>query len=121
MNPLLQLQLRWGGLLVALVAPTGLAGQTLSISPQALADSNSRPGTIRRLAAQAAAMYRERNPLTQIDNLFRLQLLAGRPAEAQKMLARLRPAQKARGDTSAQGRAVDAQYEIYFRARELQS
>jgi putative CocE/NonD family hydrolase len=108
-------------LLAALLLPFRLTAQNLTVSPSAFGDSTTHAAAIARLATQAAAVYRDKNPLTQLDQLFRLQLLAGRPAEARETLAQLRTAQAARGDTTPSARALDAQYEIYLRAKQLQS
>jgi hypothetical protein len=73
------------------------------------------------LANQAAAVYRDSNPVSHHDELFRLQILAGRPAEAGVTLSLFRAAQRIRGDKTPRARAVNAQYEIYLRAKQLQS
>jgi hypothetical protein len=98
-----------------------MGAQSLSLSPALLADSTTRPAAIARLAIQAAARYRDSNPLTQLDQRFRLELLAGHPEEARRTLIRFREAQAVRGDTTPVTRALDAQYEIYLAARQLQS
>jgi putative CocE/NonD family hydrolase len=107
-------------LLLALVLPSPMDAQILSV-PAALADSTSRRAAITRLAGEAAAVYRDSNPITQLDGLFRLQLLAGRPADASATLAELHTAQATRGDTTPAARSLDAQYEIYAQAKQLQS
>jgi putative CocE/NonD family hydrolase len=56
-----------------------------------------------------------------MDQEFRLQLLAGHPDQARATLAQLRKVQSARRDTAPADRALDAQYEIYLRAKQLQS
>ena len=109
------------GMLLALLLPFRLAGQTMAISSSDLADSAARPAAIARMAAKLAEVYREGNPISRLDQLFRLQLLAGHLADARAILARLRTAQVARGDTTPQARALNAQYEIHLRARQLQS
>jgi putative CocE/NonD family hydrolase len=108
-------------LLAALLLPVQLSAQTLSVPGSALADSTTRAAAISRLATQAAAVYRDSNPLTQLDARFRLQLLAGHPDEARTTLAQFRKAQATRPDTTPADRALDAQYEIYLRAKQLQS
>jgi len=114
-------RLLWFGLLLALLLPFRVAAQTVSIPASALADSTTRAAAIARLAGEAAAVYRDSNPVTRLDRMFRLQLLAGSPAEARATLVQLRTAQAARGDTTPAARAFDAQYEIYLRAKQLQS
>ena len=73
-----------------------------------------------RLADQAAAAYRNPNRAVLLDNLFRLRLVAGRYAEAAAALAEWRTATTARGDTSSRARALNTQYEIYLRAKQLE-
>lgn len=116
----LQSQLAVPGLLVSLLA-SPLAAQTLDIPVRALADSSTRAATIASLAGRAAAVYRDSSPVTQLDQLFRLQLLAGRRADAMASLAEMRRAQAALRDTTPVARALDVQYEIYLRAKQLQS
>jgi putative CocE/NonD family hydrolase len=109
------------GFLTGLILSRPLAGQQLSIPASALADSTARAAAIRRLAAEAAAAYRDTNRIVLLDNLFRLRLLSGRLAEADSTLALWRGAWAARGDTTARARAVNVQYEIYLRAKRLQT
>jgi putative CocE/NonD family hydrolase len=109
------------GLLPALLLPVRLPAQSVSVHASALADSTTRAAAIPRLAAQTAAVYRDSNPVTRPDQLFRLQFLAGHSADARVTLAQLRTAQAARGDTTPSARALDAQYEIYLRGKQLQS
>jgi len=108
-------------LLLAVPVPVQLSAQTLTVPTSTLADSIARPAAIARLANQAASVYRDSNPLTQVDEEFRLQLLAGHPDQARATLAQLRKVQSARRDTAPADRALDAQYEIYLRAKQLQS
>src|SRR5919109_3388375 len=107
-------------LLRGLLMPSPMDAQTLSV-PGALTDSTSRHAAVARLATEAAAVYRDSNPLTQLDGQFRLRLLAGQPDEASATLAQFRKAQATRRDTTPADRALDAQYEIYLRAKQLQS
>jgi uncharacterized protein len=113
--------LPWAAVLAPLLLPVLLAAQTLSVPAAALADSATRPAAITRLSAEAAAVFQNSNPLTQLDGRFRLQLLAGRSDEARATLAQLRTTQAARGDTTPGHRALDAQYEIYLAAKQLQA
>ena len=110
----------WATLLAALL-PSPMHAQTMSIPAAALADSTRRQDAISRLATEAEAAYRDSNPLTQLDGKFRLQLLAGHADDARATLGQFRKAQATRRDTTAADRALDAQYEIYLRARQLQS
>ena len=106
--------------LTALALPGSLAAQQLTV-PGATTDSAARHAAIARLAGEAAALYRDTNRVVLLDNLFRLRLLSGRLAEADSTLAQWRGAWAARGDTTARGRAVNVQYEIYLRAKRLQA
>ena len=106
--------------LTALALPGSLAAQQLTV-PGATTDSAARPAAVARLAGEAAAAYRDTNRVVLLDNLFRLRLLSGRLAEADSTLAEWRRAWAARGDTTARGRAVNVQYEIYLRAKRLQA
>jgi putative CocE/NonD family hydrolase len=107
--------------LLATVAGAGpLAAQRLSIPAVALADSSKRPAALARLAAKAAAVYRDNDQAVQQDNVFRLHLLARRYTDAAVALADWRRAWAMRGDTTARGRAVNVLYEIYLRAKRLQ-
>src|SRR3954471_16061423 len=119
-RPILSL-LSWSAVLSSLLVPSTLAAQTLTVPTSALEDSTTRPAAIARLATEAVAAYRDSNPLTQLDQRFRLQLLAGRPAGARASIAQLRATQVVRGDSTPADRALDAQYEIYLRAKQLQS
>src|SRR5215217_1788342 len=119
-RPILSLP-SWSAALSSLLLPSAIAAQTLTIPAAALADSTTRPAAITRLATEAVAVYRDSNPLTQLDQRFRFQLLARRPAGARASIAQLRATQVVRGDTTPADRALDAQYEIYLRAKQLQS
>ena len=100
--------------------PPALAAQHLSVPGAALTDSATRPDARARLAAQAADLYRDSNQTVRLDNLFRLHLLARRYADAAAALSGWRRTWAARGDTTARARAVNVQYEIYLRAKQLQ-
>jgi hypothetical protein len=91
-RPILSL-LSWSAALSSLLVPSAIAAQTLTLPAAALADSTTRAAAVARLATEAAASYRDSNQLTQLDNMFRLQLLAGHSAEARATLAQLRKAQ----------------------------
>ena len=114
-------RLPWRCLLLALLVPARLSAQTISIPGSTFADSNTRAAAIARLATRAATIYRDSNPVSHHDGLFRLQILAGRPVEAGVTLSLFRAAQKIRGAKTPEAGAVNAQYEIYLRAKQLQS
>ncbi len=63
-------------LLLALLVPCRMEAQALSFPAAAITDTTTRSAAVARLATEAAAVYRDSNQLTQLDNLFRLQLLA---------------------------------------------
>ena len=108
-------------LLLAGLAPTHPVGaQRVTIPAGLLGDSAGRTAIMPRLADQAAAAYRNPNRAALLDNLFRLRLVAGRYDEAAAALAEWRTATTARGDTSSRARALNAQYEIYLRAKQLE-
>ncbi|MFL5547090.1 MAG: CocE/NonD family hydrolase [Gemmatimonadales bacterium] len=115
-SPLLSL-----ALFLAPLRPCRLEAQALSIDAASIADTSTRSAAVARLASEAAAVYRDSNQLTQLDNLFRLQLLAGHPAEARATLSQFRSVQSSRGDTTAAARALDTRYEIYLGAQKLHS
>ena len=108
-------------LLLAPLVPYRLEAQALSVPVAAIADTTTRSAAVARLASEAAAVYRDSNQLTQLDNMFRLQLLAGHLAEARASLAQLRTAQASRGDTTPAGRALNSRFDIYLRAKQLES
>jgi len=112
--------LRCLGLLAAVMLPRPVMAQRLTL-PASLADSTARAAAIPRLAAEAAAVYRDSNRVVMLDNQFRLHLLAGRYQEAAATLADWRRAWDALGDTTARGRAVNVRYEVYLRAKRLQA
>ena len=108
-------------LLLAPLVPYRLEAQALSVPAAAITDTATRSAAVARLASRAAAVYRDSNQLTQLDNLFRLQLLAGHLSESRATLAQLRKAQASRGDTTPAGRALNSRFEIYLRAKQLES
>lgn len=69
-----------------------------------------------RLASEVMAAYREDNRGKYLDNLFRLQIVAGQYAEARNTIASLR----ALRDTadSPQAQATNVQYAVFARARQ---
>jgi putative CocE/NonD family hydrolase len=112
--------LRSLALLVALAFPTSLPAQQLTFPARALADSSTRDATLVRMAGRAAQLYQNGNEAAAQDNLFHLYLLAHRYADAQVAMANWRRAWAMYADTSARGRAVNQQYELYLRAKRLQ-
>lgn len=105
---------------LALTAPPSLAAQRLTLPAAALADSSTRTATLARLATRAAQLYQDQSPAVMQENLLHLYLLAHRYADAQVAMANWRRAWAMYADTTARGRAVNLQYEIYLRAKRLQ-
>jgi hypothetical protein len=107
-------------LLLGLALPPALAAQQLTLPAAALADSTSRAVALARIATKAAQLYQNGSEVVEQDDLFHLYLLARRYADAQVALANWRRAWAMYADTSARGRAVNQQYELYLRAKRLQ-
>src|SRR5690242_13470771 len=105
---------------LALPLPTALAAQQLTLPAASLADSTSRSVTLARLATRAAQLYQDSSEVVEQDDLFHLYLLAHRYADAQVALANWRRAWAMYADTTARGRALNQQYELYLRAKRLQ-
>lgn len=106
--------------LMALAAASGVAAQSFPLTSAELSDPAGLPGTMHRLAGQVLAVYEEKDRRTELDNLFRLQIVAGRYEEAARSLAALR-ALRAVPDATAQALATNVQYEIYVKARALEA
>ena len=107
-------------LLLGLALPPTLAAQRLTLPGAALADSSTSSAALARLATDAAQVYRDSSEVVMQDNLFHLYLLAHRYSDAAVALANWRRAWAMYADTTARGRAVNLQYEIYLRAKRLQ-
>jgi putative CocE/NonD family hydrolase len=106
-------------LLLGLALPASLAAQQLTLPAAALADSTSRSVALTRIATRAARLYQDSSEVVQQDALFHLYLLAHRYADAQVAMANWRRAWAMYADTSARGRVVNQQYELYLRAQRL--
>jgi hypothetical protein len=70
---------------------------------------------ISRLAVAVLSVYREPDRTTYLDNLFRLQMVSGRYADAAQTIKSLRALPDP--EDPPQGKARDAQYEILARAK----
>ncbi len=106
----------------ALIAASGAhraAVQPFDFPSVAVEDSAALSKAMPRLAEQVIAVYREEDRGQYLDNLFRLQLVAGRYARASETLTSLRALQA--GSVSPRARANNVQYEIFARARAGQS
>ncbi len=96
--------------------PTPATAQSFPLSAADVADSAALARSMPRLAAEVLASYRDTDRVRFLDNLFRLQILAGKYTEASASLAELR---SVRRDTTPQARARYVQYEISAGARNL--
>ncbi len=94
-----------------------LAAQTFRLSAADIADSAALSRSVPRLAAEVLAQYRDSNRARFLDNVFRLQMLTGRYADALVSLAELRGVL---GDTTPKQKAARVQYEILSRARAME-
>ena len=102
-------------LLLVAVRPT--AAQTFPLTAADVADSAALATSMPRLARNVAASYRGSDRARFLDNLFRLQLVAGSDSAALETLGELAQLRRTR-DTTAQGRATNVPHEIYARAME---
>jgi uncharacterized protein len=96
----------------ALLLASPAAAQTLKV--EALSQRADIEARMPALANAALAQYREPDERKRLDTLFRLQIVAGRWADANRTLAQLH-ARLAAAD--AQGLATDVQYQILVRAK----
>ena len=99
-------------------APGAAAEQSFEFGPAAAGDAEALARSMSKLASEVIAVYREGDRGRYLDNLFRLQLVAGRDAAAAASLAALRAVRSA-GDTPAAraAGAANVQYEILAGAR----
>jgi hypothetical protein len=93
------------------------SAQTLKIETPV--DADNLDAKIPSLAEAALAQYHEADERRGLDNLFRLQMVAGRWADAETTLSALHALLVAADDP--QGRATDVQYQILIRAKLLQA
>lgn len=117
------LRLRWFGLIaLAAAAPAAAAAQSFDLPAAALSDSAALAREMPRLADRVIAVYRNPDRRASLDDLFRLQSVAGRYGDASRSLAELRALRAPGGrDTTARARAANLQYEVYLRAKAEQS
>jgi putative CocE/NonD family hydrolase len=90
------------------------AAQQLDFPSAAVEDSATLSRFMPELSREVIAVYREDDRRKYLDNLFRLQIVAGQYADAVKTLASLR-ALRAKS-VSPQDGATDVQYEVFARA-----
>jgi hypothetical protein len=92
-----------------LLTVSGASAQQFALSSADLADSAALATSTRRLAGEVLGSYRDADRGRYLDNVFRLQILLGRFAEASASLAELRAL---RQDSTPSDRARYVQYEI---------
>src|SRR5580692_11602045 len=97
-----------------LVTPAAGAAPEFRFLPPAATDHAAQAQSVSQLAVAVLTAYREADRSTYLDNLFRLQMVAGHYAEAAQTIAELRAMPDP--EDPPQGRARDAQYEILARA-----
>ncbi|HSL70113.1 MAG TPA: CocE/NonD family hydrolase [Longimicrobiales bacterium] len=102
----------WCAVVFSLSAADGTA-QEFALTSADLADSAALARSTRRLAAEVLAAYRNPDRASYLDNLFRLQLLTDKYAEASASLTELRGLRR---DTTPSARALYVQYEIFAAA-----
>jgi len=101
--------------LVSLMLASGATAQEFSFPENAVSDTAALSKAMPDLAGQVLAVYKEADRDKYLDNLFRLQLVAGKYQEALQTTAELRD--RLRGDHASRAAWVNVQYEIYARAK----
>lgn len=99
---------------VSLAAAVSAAAQQLEFPRATAEDPAARSAPLRRLAARVISAYHEQDRARYLDNLFRLQLAAGRYSDASESLTELRALRA--NDRSPQTRANTVPYEIFAAA-----
>ena len=89
------------------------------IAEQSLVDASTRDVSMRQLATDVMAHYEDKDRSIFLDNLFRLQIVAGQYSEAERSIEELRRIH-IQADDSAQSAATDFQYEVYSEAKNLE-
>jgi putative CocE/NonD family hydrolase len=98
----------------ALTVPAAGATTEFPFAPPASRDHMALEKSMSQLAGTVLTVYHDADRATYLDNLFRLQMVAARYAEAAQTIAALRAMPDPQDPP--QGRARDAQYEILARA-----
>lgn len=104
--------------LICLAMPSRAGAQSFELPAGDLSDAAVQASTMPRLATEVIAAYHEADRRKFLDNLFRLQIVAGQNDAAAKSLAELRALNTA-GDASKspKNQATNAQFEIYLTAK----
>lgn len=105
--------------IACLVVTATTAGQQFEFPSAAVEDSATLSKAMPELAKAVIAVYRNDDRGKYLDNLFRLQIVAGQYAEANKTLAELRA--RPASSISPQHGATLFLYEIFGRAKAQQS
>lgn len=100
------------------IAVPCLADQQFDLPPQAVDDPAALAKAMPSLAEAIIPVYQDADRKTYLDNLFRLQLVAGRYSDAVQSLAELHALR--RDLTQSQATAADLQYDIYAKAKAAQ-
>jgi uncharacterized protein len=101
--------------LAALCLAHSAAAQDFNLPESAVTDSAALYTAMPELARQTMAVYKEGDREKYLDNLFRLQIVAGQYSEALDTIASLRDV--LRTASPPRGVWVNAQYEIYAHAK----
>ncbi|HEY3645628.1 MAG TPA: hypothetical protein VGM16_09850, partial [Gammaproteobacteria bacterium] len=106
---------------LSLLAPAALADAPpqFDLPAAAVTDPAALDAAMPKLATQVLAVYKEADQDEYLDNLFRLQIVAGQYAEALKTLSVLRQRREAEGTLLS--KAIDVQFEIYSAAKAAQT
>ncbi len=99
---------------LCLVIPAAAAERALPFAVPAGGNRTAQAQAMSQLASAVLAVYREPDRATNLDNLFRLEMVAERYSDAAQTIAALRALPDPLDPP--QGRARDAQYEILARA-----
>lgn len=99
---------------VCLVLSHPITAQQFSFPETAITDRAALSKAMPDLATQILAVYKKGDPEKYLDNLFRLQMVAGQYPDALNSIASLRGLLAARHETRAAW--MNVQYEIYARA-----
>lgn len=98
-----------------LCCATVAQAQRLSI-PATLNDSATLARAMPALAEQVTAQYKDADRVPMLENLFRLQIVAGKYDDAVRSLTELRAIRSRAATVKPDVRAADVQYEIWARA-----
>jgi putative CocE/NonD family hydrolase len=103
---------------VCLLVPSVARAQEFSFPAGEAGDAAAVERAMPALAVQLIAAYREEGRATYLDNLFRLQIVAGRYGEASQTLAKLRGLNA--NPQSPQTAAYNVQDQIFARAKVIE-